>query len=134
VSTVTVTQTSRDETVGGYRHEAFLYSGLDEFLSGTMSFIRRALSAGGQFAKAREHFFKAANANIALAPRNQAFGGGEIFCRRHLQIVLAAFDDERSQPRRFGDRGVVGQRATDRSAVRAEDRIEVKALRRLRPP
>jgi len=43
---VTVTQTSRDETVGGYRHEAFLYSGLDEFLSGTMSFIRRALSAG----------------------------------------------------------------------------------------
>jgi anti-sigma regulatory factor (Ser/Thr protein kinase) len=46
VNTVTVTQASRDETVGGYRHEAFLYSGRDEFLSGTMSFIRRALSAG----------------------------------------------------------------------------------------
>jgi len=43
---VTVTQTSRAKTVGGYRHEAFLYSGPDEFLSGTMSFIRRAISAG----------------------------------------------------------------------------------------
>ncbi len=43
---MTVTQASRDETVGGYRHEAFLYSGTDEFLSGTMSFIRRAVSAG----------------------------------------------------------------------------------------
>lgn len=41
-----VTQTSRDETVGGYRHEAFLYSGRDEFLSGTMSFLRRAVGAG----------------------------------------------------------------------------------------
>jgi anti-sigma regulatory factor (Ser/Thr protein kinase) len=46
VNTVTVTQTSRDEAVGEYRHEAFLYSGRDEFLSGTMSFIRRALGAG----------------------------------------------------------------------------------------
>jgi anti-sigma regulatory factor (Ser/Thr protein kinase) len=46
VNTVTVTQTSRRETVGGYRHEAFLYSGADEFLSGTMSFIRRAVGAG----------------------------------------------------------------------------------------
>lgn len=33
-------------TVGGYRHEAFLYSGLPEFLSGTLSFVRRAVSAG----------------------------------------------------------------------------------------
>ena len=46
MNTVAVTQTSRDETVGGYRHEAFLYSGTDEFLSGTVSFIRRAVSAG----------------------------------------------------------------------------------------
>lgn len=30
----------------GYRHEAFLYSGPDEFRTGTMSFIRRAVSAG----------------------------------------------------------------------------------------
>jgi anti-sigma regulatory factor (Ser/Thr protein kinase) len=41
-----VTQTSQDQTVGGYRHEAFLYSGRPEFLSGTTSFIRRAVSAG----------------------------------------------------------------------------------------
>jgi anti-sigma regulatory factor (Ser/Thr protein kinase) len=41
-----VTQTAQDETVGGYRHEAFLYSGRAEFLSGTLSFIRRAVSAG----------------------------------------------------------------------------------------
>lgn len=38
-------QASRDEIAGGYRHEAFLYSGLREFLSGTMSFIRRAVNA-----------------------------------------------------------------------------------------
>lgn len=33
-------------TVGRYRHEAFLYSGLAEFRTGTTSFIRRAVSAG----------------------------------------------------------------------------------------
>ena len=44
VRTVTVTHTPPDVT--GYRHEAFLYSGLAEFLSGTLSFIRRAVSAG----------------------------------------------------------------------------------------
>jgi anti-sigma regulatory factor (Ser/Thr protein kinase) len=38
-------QASRNETAGGYRHEAFLYSGLPEFLSGTSSFIRRACGA-----------------------------------------------------------------------------------------
>lgn len=38
-------QASRDEIAGGYRHEAFLYSGMPEFLSGTTSFIRRACSA-----------------------------------------------------------------------------------------
>jgi anti-sigma regulatory factor (Ser/Thr protein kinase) len=43
---VTVTRTPPDETVAGYRHEAFLYSGMAEFLSGTLSFIRRAVSAG----------------------------------------------------------------------------------------
>jgi anti-sigma regulatory factor (Ser/Thr protein kinase) len=43
---VTVTHTPPDETVAGYRHEAFLYSGLAEFRSGTLSFIRRAVSAG----------------------------------------------------------------------------------------
>jgi anti-sigma regulatory factor (Ser/Thr protein kinase) len=30
----------------GYRHEAFLYSGMAEFLSGTLPFIRRAVGAG----------------------------------------------------------------------------------------
>jgi anti-sigma regulatory factor (Ser/Thr protein kinase) len=43
---VTVTPAPSVETFGGYRHEAFLYSGLPEFLSGTLSFIRRAVSAG----------------------------------------------------------------------------------------
>jgi anti-sigma regulatory factor (Ser/Thr protein kinase) len=43
---VTVTPAPSAEAVGGYRHEAFLYSGLPEFLSGTLSFIRRAVSAG----------------------------------------------------------------------------------------
>jgi len=43
---VTVTPAPPAETVGGYRHEAFLYSGLPEFLSGTLTFIRRAVSAG----------------------------------------------------------------------------------------
>ena len=38
-------QASRDEIAGGYRHEAFLYRGMPEFLSGTTSFIRRACSA-----------------------------------------------------------------------------------------
>jgi anti-sigma regulatory factor (Ser/Thr protein kinase) len=43
---VTITHTPPDETVAGYRHEAFLYSGMAEFLSGTLSFARRAVSAG----------------------------------------------------------------------------------------
>jgi anti-sigma regulatory factor (Ser/Thr protein kinase) len=43
---VTVTHTQPDETAAGYRHEAFLYSGPAEFRSGTLSFIRRAVSAG----------------------------------------------------------------------------------------
>jgi anti-sigma regulatory factor (Ser/Thr protein kinase) len=43
---VTVTSAPPAETAGGYRHEAFLYSGQPEFLSGTLSFIRRAVSAG----------------------------------------------------------------------------------------
>jgi anti-sigma regulatory factor (Ser/Thr protein kinase) len=43
---VTVTHTPPDETVAGYRHEAFLYSGMAEFRSGTLSFIRRAVSSG----------------------------------------------------------------------------------------
>src|SRR6516165_5966126 len=74
------------------------------------------------------------DANVAEPRRDQNFGGGEILCGRHLQIVLATFDHERSQSRRFGDRSVIGQRATDRSAVRGENGIEVKALGRLRPP
>jgi anti-sigma regulatory factor (Ser/Thr protein kinase) len=43
---VTITPAPSAEIIGGYRHEAFLYSGLPEFLSGTLSFIRRAVSAG----------------------------------------------------------------------------------------
>jgi anti-sigma regulatory factor (Ser/Thr protein kinase) len=34
------------EDAGGYRHEAFLYSGTAGFLAGTMSFISRAVDAG----------------------------------------------------------------------------------------
>jgi len=43
---MTVTQAPPDGAVGGYRHEAFLYSGRHEFLAGTLPFIRRAVSAG----------------------------------------------------------------------------------------
>ena len=43
---MTVTHTPPDETVAGYRHEALLYCGVAEFLSGTVSFIRRAVSVG----------------------------------------------------------------------------------------
>ncbi len=43
---MTVTPAPAAETAGGYRHEALLYSGLPEFLSATLSFIHRAVSAG----------------------------------------------------------------------------------------
>jgi anti-sigma regulatory factor (Ser/Thr protein kinase) len=43
---VTVTHTPPDDIAAGYRHEAFLYSGMAEFLSGTLSFIRAAVRAG----------------------------------------------------------------------------------------
>jgi anti-sigma regulatory factor (Ser/Thr protein kinase) len=43
---VTVTLAPAAGTVGRYRHEAFLYSGMPEYLAGTLSFIRRAVSAG----------------------------------------------------------------------------------------
>ncbi len=39
-------QASLEGTVGGYRHEAFLYSGAAEFLTAAMSFIRHAVDAG----------------------------------------------------------------------------------------
>ena len=41
-----MTQAPPERHVSGYRHEAFLYSGLAEFLAGTTSFIRRAVRAG----------------------------------------------------------------------------------------
>ena len=43
---MTVTQPLQQVHTGSYRHEALLYSGIAEFLSGTTSFIRRAVSAG----------------------------------------------------------------------------------------
>jgi anti-sigma regulatory factor (Ser/Thr protein kinase) len=39
------TPMAAEGTSAGYRHEAFLYSGLTEFLSGTLAFIRRAVDA-----------------------------------------------------------------------------------------
>ena len=41
-----MTQAFTEETLRGYRHEALLYSGMAEFLTGTTSFIRRAVNAG----------------------------------------------------------------------------------------
>jgi anti-sigma regulatory factor (Ser/Thr protein kinase) len=35
-----------NETAGGFRHEALLYAGLDEFLHGTAAFIRDGIAAG----------------------------------------------------------------------------------------
>jgi anti-sigma regulatory factor (Ser/Thr protein kinase) len=43
---MSMTQAPLPETASGYRHEAFLYSGPDEFLVGAVSFIRRAIQAG----------------------------------------------------------------------------------------
>jgi anti-sigma regulatory factor (Ser/Thr protein kinase) len=43
---MTVAEARPVEAVGRYRHEALLYSGDAEFLSGTLPFIRRAVSAG----------------------------------------------------------------------------------------
>jgi anti-sigma regulatory factor (Ser/Thr protein kinase) len=41
-----MTQAPPERPVSGYRHEACLYSGISEFLAGTTSFIRRAVSVG----------------------------------------------------------------------------------------
>ena len=41
-----VMQAFTNGTLSGYRHEALLYSGMAEFLTGTTSFIRRAVNAG----------------------------------------------------------------------------------------
>jgi anti-sigma regulatory factor (Ser/Thr protein kinase) len=41
-----MTQATVEGSVGGYSHEAFLYSGMAEFVAGTTSFIRRAVDAG----------------------------------------------------------------------------------------
>ncbi len=65
---------------------------------------------------------------------DQPFGGSEIRGRRHFQIVLAAGDQQRHQPRRFGDRRIIGQLPPDGGAMGGEDRIETEALRRLRAP
>ena len=43
---MTAASTALEDSVSAYRHEAFLYSGVAEFLTGTTSFIRRAVSAG----------------------------------------------------------------------------------------
>ena len=72
--------------------------------------------------------------DVAEPRRNQPLGGGEIIGRRNLQIVVAAGDRERRQPRRLRYRRVVGQPAPDSGAVSGKNRIELKALRRLRPP
>ena len=43
---MTLPLASPDETAGGYRHEALLYSGMAEFLTAATSFIRQAVQAG----------------------------------------------------------------------------------------
>ncbi len=71
---------------------------------------------------------------IAKAGGEQAFRGGEVVGCRHLEIILAAGHDDRSDPRRLGDRGVIGQHPADRAAMRLQYGMEVKALRRLCAP
>ena len=80
------------------------------------------------------HVEALADADIALPGGEEALGRGKVLRSRNLQIVLAAVDDQRRQPRCLGDCGVVGQLAADRGAVGGEDRTEVKALRRLCSP
>ena len=74
------------------------------------------------------------DANIATPRRDQPLGRSEILRRRYLEIVFAAGDHQRRQSRRFRHCGVVGQLAPRRGAMRRKDRLEVKALGRLRTP
>ncbi len=74
------------------------------------------------------------DAHIAPPRRDQPLGGGEVFRRRQLQIVLAAGDQQRGHAGRLGDCRIIGQLMPDGGAVGGEDRLEVKALRGLRAP
>ena len=59
----------------------------------------------------RVHVEALADADIAEPAREQPLGGGKVLRGGHLQIVLAAGDDERRHAGRLGDRRVVGQDA-----------------------
>ncbi len=80
------------------------------------------------------HVETLADANVALPRGEEPLGGGEVFGRRYFQIVLAAGDNQRGEPGRFGDRGIVGQHAAGGGTMRRQDRVEMKTLRGLRPP
>ena len=86
--------------------------------------------AGGK----RVHVEALPDAHIAAPRRDQPLGGSEILCRRYFEIVFTAGDEQRRHSRRLRHRGVVGQVSPRRGAMRSEDRVEVKALGRLRTP
>jgi hypothetical protein len=56
----------------------------------------------------RVHVETLADADIAVPSCHQPLGGGKVAGGRHLEIVIAAGDDQRRDPGRFSDRGVVG--------------------------
>jgi hypothetical protein len=73
-------------------------------------------------------------ADVAAPCGEQPFGARKIVHRRHLEIILAALDQRHAHSGAFGDGGIVGQLGTGSRAMRRDDRLEVKTLRRLRPP
>ena len=66
----------------------------------------------------RVHVETLADTHITLPRRDQPLGRGEVIGRRHLQVRLAAGNDQRRDPGRLGDRGIVGQRLPGRLAMR----------------
>src|SRR5580704_5693570 len=82
----------------------------------------------------RMHVKPLADADVALPRRDQPLGRREILYRGDLYILLAALNDHWDDTGRLNNRGVVGQRLSDHGAVRRENSLGMKPLRRLRPP
>ena len=68
------------------------------------------------------------------ARRDDPLGAGQILFRRHLEILLLARDQQDIEPRRLGNRRVVGQFPAGQGPVCRQDRLEAKGLWCLRAP
>ena len=105
-------------------------------MTGERLLVRDVDAADHDMVAGREavHVEALPDADIAEPRGEQPLGRREVSRGRHLQIVLAAGDDDRRDAGGLGDRGVVGQHAARGGPMRLEYRPEVKSLRRLRPP